>query len=369
MNIYASNVERVLAERPELADIINVDALKQGIVDHYSTGVKGIANAYIRKSDASFMIINRKNALFAMMLVLATEIQENEPYFENKNHDFDAMTWLLMPKDITASTIDNTFYKRLFNRMGFKDDMRNALNCKAFKDLFAYNLVSRYEMINEQLGGKYTEADIQALGTSIYEEVKTEEMERAGEHAKMTERTRAIISEKVSDILRNVHGWGFTHREYDELVVDEELMFAVREAYPAEAAIIEEMRETAHFEMGENMSLSRGATKMESEMTNPITKSQYYIDAAERSVTIMHEVIEYDEEELARAIRSNTDKTEDQVEYEYLEKMCRMFVTDTEHLRGLETSESKIAEIGSQIAAYIFKRTLICNTLKQRQKE
>ena len=356
MNITSLNYERVLNDHPEFENIINLSALERGTVDHYTTGVHGIANAYIRKDDGSYLIINRKNAMYAMMLNGALSIQDVIPFFENPLRNFDALVYMLLPQDNDCQMINNGFFRRMFKQIGIKDDIRNALNSKAFKALFEYNLTSRYEKISP-IGNAYTEEEIQQIGNDLYEEEKGIQTDKAGGFLKMTERTRYIISEKVSKTLAEVYGWEYKMREYDDIIIDQDLMTCVCDAFPLEKAVIDEIISIAHGRLGGTPQSAR--MLLSSEDTNPIAQSESYRRAQERGLSTIEEMIGYTDEDAGKYIERHAEEgAREAVFYTYLTGLVRDFVLETNDLRGVEYTSDMIESTTESIASFIFTKML-----------
>ena len=286
-NIISYNYDRIIAEKPHYAGRISKEFLSFNGTK-YTEGVKGIANAYIPCGD-HYLIINEKNALYAMLLQTSIELEISNPYFSNPLRNFDKCVQLLMPYDLEADCVSSRFYRGILRGAGIKDDTRNALNSKAFKDLFQYELTSRYECVNEELGGHYEESYIAAVGAELFQEIMDEEEEKSGGKLTMTDFMRALIQEKCANILRSQYGWEFRYREYDDIVVNEDMMFMVRLAFPELAALVDEARNT--IVNGEGFGPALGMKIMQSEDTNPIAHSEIYKAAKRRGLQQIEEMI------------------------------------------------------------------------------
>lgn len=339
MAITHFNFDNVISEKPEYAHRISHEFLTIPGTK-YTEGVKGIANAYIPAGDHN-LIINEKNALYAMLLQLSVELQSTNPYFDNPYRNFDKCVQLLLPTDLEADMVSSKFYRGLLRGAGVKDDTRNALNSKAFKDLFQYTLTSRYTCVNEEIGSRYTEAEIASISETLFNDFKAEEEERAGGRLTMTDFIRALIQEKCSNILRDQYGWEFAYREYDDIIVDEELMSMVKLAYPALAELVEEVRETAlQPQMGFH-GPAVGKAKLDSEDLNPVAHSEIYKAAKRRGLQQIEEMIEYTKEGEEKYIeRNRNDNTNDeQLKDDYVTVLVRDWIGKANDRRGVSPSQ------------------------------
>lgn len=336
-NIISYNYDRIIAEKPHYTGRISKEFLSFNGTK-YTEGVKGIANAYIPCGD-HYLIINEKNALYAMLLQTSIELEISNPYFSNPLRNFDKCVQLLMPYDLEADCVSSRFYRGILRGAGVKDDTRNALNSKAFKDLFQYELTSRYECVNEELGGHYEESYIAAVGAELFQEIMDEEEEKSGGKLTMTDFMRALIQEKCANILRSQYGWEFRYREYDDIVVNEDMMFMVRLAFPELAALVDEARNT--MVNGEGFGPALGMKIMQSEDTNPIAHSEIYKAAKRRGLQQIEEMIDYSEEEETRYIKRHRDENpcDDVLKDAYVHTLVREFLSKANDKRGVEPAE------------------------------
>lgn len=356
MDITLRNVQRMLDEHPEYAEVISVDALSNGYVSHYTTGMYGIANAYIPTATGENLIINPKNALYALMLVEALTVQNfGFNYFRNEQRCFDTLIWLLMPQDDMAQEIADPFYRRVLRNTGVRDDIRNAINSKAFKFLFQYNLTSRFKCV-AKIGEKYSEAQIQNIAEDIYNNIKEDFSDSCGGEIKMTNTLRCVIAEKAAKKLEEEYGWKFDYREYDAIEYDEELIERIRIAFPQAAATVSKMGEIAMHSKSEAIA----KYTLTSETLNPIAETSTYRDAQRRGIANVQEVIGYDEEEKAAFIRRNTGKeTEEVLAFEYLRMRVNDYVIDTNEMRGVEMTATHFQETVDSVTNYIWTKQMM----------
>ena len=338
MAITDFNYDRVIQEKPEYVNRISRDFLSNPDTK-YTEGVKGIANAYIPAGDHN-LIINEKNALYAMLLQLSVELQATNPYFDNPYRNFDKCVQLLMPTDLEADMVSSNFYRGLLRGAGVKDDTRNALNSKAFKDLFQYKLTSRFTCINEEIGSKYSEEQIAGISEDLFDEIKAEEEERCGGRLIMTDFIRAMIQEKCATILAEVYGWKFAYREYDDIIVDEDLMDMVKMAFPALVEVINQVRETALQPQFGPHGPAVGKYKLDSEDLNPVAQTEIYAAAKRRGLAQIEEMIEYTEEGEKRYIlrHKNPMVTDEMLCDEYVTTLVREWLGKANDRRGVNPS-------------------------------
>lgn len=356
MDITTRNVQRVFNEHPEYAEVISMDALTNGQVSKYTTGSYGIANAYIPLPTGENLIINPKNALYALMLIEALEVQElGHNYFRNEQRCFDTLIWLLMPQDDLAQEIADPFYRRVFRNTGVRDDVRNAINSKAFDQIFKYNLTSHFKCV-ANFGEKYSEGQIQAAAEEIYQNIREDYTDSCGGEFKMTNTMRCVIAEKAAKTLEENYGWEFDYREYDDIDYDVEVIEAIRAAFPQAATTVAKMGEIAINSRSEAIA----KYTLTSETLNPIAETSTYRDAQCRGIANVQEVIGYDEEEKAAFIRRNTGKeTEEVLAFEYLRMRVNDYVIDTNEMRGVEMTATHFQDTVDSVTNYIWTKQMM----------
>lgn len=349
MNIYHYNYETALEKMPELQGRMSLDFLRAYPNAKYTTGVKGIANVYIPSEDG-FLIINEKNALYALVFAESIKRAETDPRFKDESRNFDKMIYSLMPQDEEVRNISDPFYRNLFKRGGIKDDVRNALNSKSFEKLFKYEVISRYVCTNSMAGSRYTEAEIAGLAEEIYQTELQSEMERTGSRG-LNSLSRALVGERCAEALE-AYGWKFDHREYGDVTVNGALLQLIREALPyingvyeAVCAMVDEKRVIAP-----NSALIR----LNSMDLNPIANSFIYARSAEAGLRQAEELVDWTEEDYRHWRKQYEEQMrEEQLRDEYMRICVRDFVLRVNDMRNKEYDSVRFDLVVDEITMFI----------------
>lgn len=351
-NIFSYNYERIMEENPELRYRTNPEWLAATPGAKYTTGTKGIANAYIPTMDKP-LIINEKNAMYALIFAESIKRLDGDYRFFDETRNFDKMLYSLLPQDDEASQIKDPFYRRLFRRSGIKDDVRNALNSKAFKAIFAYEVISRYVCVDSALGARYTEAKIREVAEAIYEVELQEEMEKTGQVG-LTTLSRCLVQERCANALKAQYGWEFSHRELAEApFIDEDLIASIREAYPYVAQIVDEA--IAALDKKANTTPSIGLMTLASTDLNPIANSFLYQRSLVNGLHINEELVGWSEDDYQvwKKDYKGESVRDEQIRDEYMHICVRDFVLKTNDKRDVQPSAAHVDRTINDITIYI----------------
>ena len=350
-NIFSYNYDRVMDEHPDLRSRTSYEWLSSNPDCKYTTGVKGIANAYI-PTGSSPLIINEKNAMYALLFAASVNRVNEDFRFYDESRNFDKMLYSLLPTDDEATKIHDAFYRRLFTRSGVKDDIRNALNSKAFERLFEYEVTSRYVCVIPAYGAGYTEDEIRRVAEDIYQDQLQSEMDQTGRIG-LTTLSRCIVQEKCAIELRSKYGWEFDHREFGDVIVDEDLLEEVRRAFPHVAAVVTEMLET--LDEDKNTAPSTGLMRLGSVDRNPISNFFVYQRSIELGLKINEALVDWTEEDYQqwRKHYKGTAEREEQIRDEYMHVCVHEFVVKTNGRRGVIPPVPYTHRIVDDISIYI----------------
>lgn len=351
MNIYSYNYKTAIAKMPELEERMNPFFLSTTPEAKYTTGVKGIANVYIPDGDG-FLIINEKNALYALIFAESIRRAETDPRFKDESRNFDRMIWSLMPQDDEVGNIQDPFYRGLFKRSGIKDDIRNALNSKAFEHLFNYEVVSRYVCINLAKGSQYDEAEIFGVAAEIYQDELQSEMDKTGSRGLST-LSRALVRERAADRLAADYGWEFDHREYGEVSINEALLNKVCLAYPHIQQVVLKTIEVADEQ--KDTAPSAGLIRLSSVDLNPIGQSFIYQRGLQMGLDQVQQLVDFTEEDYQHwNSKYKGEATRDeQRRDEYMRICVRDFVMKTNDKRGKEYDSMRFNAVVDQITLFV----------------
>lgn len=229
---YKTVDKNVINRHPEYVEQynLNADLVNKGIITKYSINEekKEIANAYILdKKNQGTIKVNAKNALLIGLEALAYQYNKSEKSFVyNPESRMQKLMNALMPKT-EGAIIESQFYNRLFTKTCRRDDIRNCRTGAPYQACFSYSTKARFKMVDGQLGGDYTELDIECIADDLYNQVSEPYMKD-----KMTPAIRAVISETVDVRLQGEYGWAFSHQEYVNMKVNEPLIKNIIAAYP-----------------------------------------------------------------------------------------------------------------------------------------
>lgn len=357
-NIFDYNYERVMSEHPDLRDRTNYDWLVSTPGAKYTTGTKGIANAYI-PTDERPLIINEKNAMYALIFAASVRCVDEDFRFYDESRNFDKMLYALLPSDDDAALIHDPFYRRLFSRSGIKDDVRNALNSKAFERLFQYEVKSRYVCVIPTYGSQYTEDEIRGLAEEIYQSELQEEMDKTG-RVGLTSLSRCLVQERCSRELKEKYGWEFDHREYGDVIIDEDLLAEVRLAYPHIAKVVDDA--LAALNTDKDKTPSTGLMKLASTDLNPIANCFVYQRSLLMGLINNEELIGWTEDDymqwLKRRDPDEVVKREECLRDEYMRICVRDFVLKTNDKREVYPIASYVEQVIDDITIYIRNRQI-----------
>lgn len=351
-NIFGYNYDSFMEANPELKYRTNGDWLKSTPGAKYTTGTKGIANAYIPdEGDLTPLIINEKNAMYALLFEASSRLFDIDHRYKGIR-DFDRMLYALLPKDDEASQIKDPFYRRLFMRSGIKDDVRNAINSKAFKRLFTYEIKSRYSCCNETLGGQYTEDEIRVLAQELYE-IEVEAETNTTGCVGLTNLSRCLVQERCANRLRQLYGWEFEYREFGEVEIYTELLDQVKLAYPHIKEIVDKVLECLNKDS--ERFASPGMMRVASPDLNPIANFFVYQRSFYNGLRIAEDLIGYTEEDYQvwKKRLSNDESNDQKLRDEYVLICVKDFVLKTNEKREVYPNTEKVMATVHQIAIYI----------------
>lgn len=314
---------------------VNKEMLLYGEVKKYSYHIEDdgsirLANAYVIDPETgNQVIVNAKNSLLIGLETLAYEYNlKSGSYLYNPDKRMKLLMAALMPetKASTTANIDSTFYKRLFLKTCRRDDIRNCRNGKPYKACFSYIRLNKYEMMNEEIGKKFTENEVMSAALDIYTEVAQPYIDKGI----MTPVVREIISETVDIRIQSEYGWRFSHQEYDQMVLNTELIRRVVAAFPDNAKTIKMLRMILEFDSTSQQNI--GEELIKHPTLNPLFGNKAWRKMMERELRQPFDII--GETFLEETLSLNTHF--DQMEF--VENKVREFVEKTNESRLYNTS-------------------------------
>ncbi len=286
-NYWSIDRKSVMKHRKEYeAELdINTEMLLDGTIKKYGVGINGDGKNYLTTATIVDPItggtvkVNAKNALFIGLEALAYKfnLQENSFIYNPDGRMRKLMAALMAESDL--GNFNSKFYKHLLTKANRRDEIRNCRSGIPYQACFTYIKTNRYTPVKNNLIETYSEREIAEIADVLYFEIA----EPYVKSKKMTPVIREVISETVDIKLQSEYGWKFSHQQYSEMELNEELIERIVSAFPGNRATMSLLEMILKYDASQESS-TMAKIIMKHPKANPLTGNKTWKEMMEREL-------------------------------------------------------------------------------------